>query len=223
MGEDVSHLAETENGSSINEIKQICKEQNIYIVFGFAEKDDNGHYYISSGLIDANGELLGIYRKTHLFYKEKETFFPGSEFKVFPTPLGRIGLMICFDIEFPEIARALKLKGADVIIVVNANMDPYEEYHYIYAKARAMENEIPVVICNRLGQEGKLNFCGDSMVIDALGKELLKMDKFEGVRTVELPLETATDPKLTYVANRRDDLYSMLTAEKVSQPKNKIL
>lgn len=208
---EVEQLAETENGPFLNQIKQLCQQYAIYAIFGFPERGDDDHYYISSALIDSNGDLRGIYRKTHLFDKEKHTFTPGEEFKVISTPLGNIGLMICFDIEFPEIARALKLKGADLIAVVNANMEPYGHYHYIYAKARAMENEIPVVVCNRLGKEGELNFCGGSMVIDAQGHERLHMYQSVDIQTVELPLTINSDPKLTYIANRRSSLYSILT------------
>lgn len=208
---EVERLAETENGPILNQIKQLCQQYAIYVIFGFPEKRENGHYYISSALIDANGDLRGIYRKTHLFDKEKHAFTPGEEFKVISTPLGNIGLMICFDIEFPEIARALKLKGADLIVVCNANMEPYGHYHYIYAKARAMENEIPVIVCNRLGREGELSFCGESMVIDAKGHGRLHMNQSVSVQTVVLPLTIDRDPKLSYIANRRSTLYSILT------------
>ncbi|MGM8365628.1 carbon-nitrogen hydrolase family protein [Virgibacillus sp. W0181] len=211
VGDEVENLAERIDGPSINAIKQYCKNNSIYTVFGFAEKGDDNQYYISSAIINSFGELLGVYRKTHLFHDEKKYFVAGSQFKVINTSLGKIGLMICFDVEFPEIARALKLMEADLIIIINANMDPYEEFHYIYAKSRAMENEIPVVICNRLGIENDLKFCGDSMVIDALGNEVLNMRKFSGVKTVELDISKSGDPKLSYVINRQNNLYSILS------------
>lgn len=211
VGEKVKDLAETSDGPSINEIKNLCKSLEIYTVFGFPEVGEDGHYYISSALIDANGALLGVYRKTHLFDQEKKFFQAGSNFKVIPTPLGKIGLMICYDVEFPEVARALKLMGADMIIIINANMEPYKDHHHTYAKARSMENEIPVVICNRLGQEEGLHFCGDSLVLDSWGRELLAMGESEGADTVKLPLVSVTDPKMNYVCSRKKDLYSVLT------------
>ena len=119
--------------------------------------------------------------------------------------------MICFDVEFPETARALKLMGADLIVVVNANMHPYKKHHYTYAKARAMENEIPLVICNRLGKEGELHFCGDSLVFNSWGKELLYLNDIESVKSVELPLTSVMDTKMNYISRRRKELYSILT------------
>src|SRR5699024_2455581 len=123
---------------------------------------------------------------------------------------GKVGLMICFDIEFPEVARSLKLMGAEILLVTNANMIPYEDDHYTYAKSRAMENEIPLVICNRLGTEGQLSFCGDSMAVDHKGKQLLYLQNKEQVATVEVFIPSVTEPdetSLNYLQNRRPNLY----------------
>lgn len=213
VGSELDQLAETEDGPGMTEVRRLCLEQGLYAAISFPEKGEDGHYYISSALIDDNGEVLGIYRKTHLFDQEKMHFTPGSEFKVIETPLGKIGMMICFDVEFPEIARSLKLSGADFIVIVNANMHPYELHHNLFARARALENEIPVIICNRLGKEGDLDFCGDSMVIDATGDILLEMKQTEGVQTVELAIGQQLDPKMSYTANRRAELYSKIAEQ----------
>ncbi|MFD1706406.1 carbon-nitrogen hydrolase family protein [Siminovitchia sediminis] len=211
VGPQLEQLAETEEGPGMTEIRKLSLEHGLYTAVSYPEKGENGQYYISSALIDDNGEILGIYRKTHLFDEEKKYFSQGSDFKVIDTPLGKIGMMICFDVEFPEIARALKLQGADFIVIVNANMHPYELHHHLYSRARAMENEIPVIICNRLGVEGDLDFCGDSMIIDATGDILLEMKDHEGVKTAEMPVNQGLDPKMNYVANRRAELYSVLS------------
>lgn len=211
VGEDLENLAETENGPEMTEVRKLSQEHGLYTAVSFPEKGEDGRYYISSALIDNDGGVLGVYRKAHLFDEEKKHFTPGSEFKVIETPIGNIGMMICFDVEFPEIARSLKLQGADFIVIVNANMHPYELHHHLYSRVRAMENEIPVIICNRLGKEGELDFCGDSMVIDATGKVLLEMRQTEGVETVEMPVEQELDEKMNYVGNRRGELYSALT------------
>lgn len=206
----MNNLAETIDGSSITQIRNLCRENNVYTIVGFPEDGRNGNYYISSALIDNTGKILGVYRKAHLFHNEKDYFTTGSSLKVIDTPLGKIGLMICYDVEFPEISRALKLIGADIIIIINANMHPYKEYHNLYARCRAMENEIPVVICNRLGTENELNFCGDSMAIDATGKVLLALNDQEAVTSVVVPIQQVLDPKISYQMNRRSDLYDIL-------------
>lgn len=207
IGEHVVSLAESLNGSCLTEIKNACKKHAVHAVIGMPEKGDDEQYYISSIVVNDQGKLIGTYRKTHLFDKEKQFFSSGEELIVVETSLGTIGLMICFEVEFPEIARTLKMMGADFIIIINANMSPYENHHRIYANSRAMENELPVIICNRLGKEGDLDFCGGSMVIDAFGKILLDMGKEKAVKTVELPVTSDTDPKLNYISRRRKSLY----------------
>ncbi|GIN22252.1 carbon-nitrogen hydrolase family protein [Siminovitchia fordii] len=210
VGENVNTLAETIDGPYMTKVRKLCKDHEIYLVISFPEDGQDGNYYISSALIDSQGEVLGVYRKVHLFDNEKNYFQPGSRFEVIDTPLGSIGMMICFDVEFPEIARALKLMRADFIVIVNANMHPYELHHHLFSRCRAMENEIPVIICNRLGKEGELDFCGDSMVIDATGEILLSLKDKEQVQTVTLPIKQELDPKMSYIVNRRDDIYGIL-------------
>lgn len=182
----------------------------MYTIVGFPEDGGDGNYYISSALIDNNGDILGVYRKVHLFHNEKDYFTTGSNFEVINTPLGNIGLMICYDVEFPEIARALKLMDADIIIIINANMHPYKKHHNLYARCRAMENEIPVVICNRVGIENELEFCGDSMAIDATGEVLLGLNEQECIASVTVPIQEELDQKIQYTANRRSDMYDIL-------------
>lgn len=210
VGGFLNTLAETMNGTYMTKIRNICKEHEIYVVLGFPEDGQDGNYYISFALIDDQGEVLGVYRKVHLFDTEKEYFSAGSRFEVIDTPLGSIGMMICFDVEFPEATRALKLMKADFIVIVNANMHPYKEFHHIFARSRAIENEIPVIICNRLGIEGDLDFCGDSMVIDAKGKVLLALEDKEQSQSVTLPIKQQPDPKMSYTNNRRSDMYDIL-------------
>lgn len=211
VGNNMEEMAETVDGTYMSQVCQLCKKHSINIVLSFPELGEQNTYYISSAFIDSKGEVLGVYRKVHLFDTEKLHFTPGDSFSVIDTPLGRVGMMICFDVEFPEIARALKLMGADFIVIVNANMEPYEELHHIFARSRAMENEIPVIICNRLGTEENLNFCGDSMVISATGEILLSLKQEEQMKTVDLPIEQKLDPKMSYTTNRRKDLYEILT------------
>lgn len=211
IGNKVNELAETVDGPYLTKIRDLCKEMNLHVVISFPEDGQDGNYYIASSFIDNNGEVLGTYRKMHLFDIEKKFFTPGEEFKVVETKFGKVGLMICFDVEFPEMARALKLKGADLLIIVNANMHPYKNHHHIYARSRAMENEITVIICNRLGVEDELEFCGDSMIVDAFGEVVLSLGKEENTGLASINLSQNLDPKMNYVKNRRKELYGILT------------
>lgn len=200
IGEQLDTIAETIDGPSIQHLQAQCKKTGIAAVVSFPEQNGN-RYHISTVWIEENGTLAGVYRKTHLFSTESRFFTPGDQWPVFETSLGRIGMMICYDLEFPEVARLLRLNGAELIVVNTANMTPYESYQQVFMLSRAMENEIPLVICNRLGVEEDLSFFGHSMAVNHEGKVLLHLGGEEGVQTVDVPLGNTRDPKLNYVVN----------------------
>jgi len=200
VGEQLEEIAETLEGPSIQRLQAECRNAGIAAVVSFPERREN-QFHISTVWIAEDGTLAGVYRKTHLFDKEKNYFTPGQEWPVVETRFGRIGMMICFDLEFPEVARLLRLNGAEMIVVNTANMVPYQRYQQVFMQSRAMENEIPLVICNRLGQEGDLEFFGDSMAVDHEGNILLHMGQKEGVQSVDVRLDSARDPALNYAGN----------------------
>ena len=205
--DDIKELAESVSGESLQLLQQSCRDHSIHAVISFPEVTINGHYYITSALIDDTGAVIGTYQKTHLFDREAEIFRPGNTLPVFKTKFGNIGLMICYDLEFPEVARTLKIKGADLLIIPLANMSPYEDYQITYLKSRAMENELPIALCNRIGSEEDTFFFGHSAVVNSKGKVLLKMGSKEQISTVAISLEESKDQKLNYLMHRRADLY----------------
>ena len=168
---------------------------------------------ISACLINHKGEVIGNYRKIHLYDREKEIFKPGDSFKVFQTIFGQIGIMICYDLDFPESARILNLKNADIILIPTNNFYPYERYQKTYLTSRAMENEIPVEICNRTGQEQDLKYFGESAVIDNHGYQLLKLNHTDETKTVEISLKKSKDNNLSYKQNRIPNVYKTLKME----------
>ena len=200
VGEQLDVIAETLDGPSIQRLQTECRKNGIAAVVSFPERNGN-RFHISAVWITENGTRAGVYRKTHLFSTEKNYFTPGQEWPVVETRFGRIGMMICYDLEFPEVARLLRLNGAEMIVVNTANMVPYQRYQQVFMQSRAMENEIPLVICNRLGQEGDLEFFGDSMAVDHEGNILLHMGQEEGVQSVDVRLDSARDPALNYAGN----------------------
>lgn len=206
----VYELAETLEGPSITEFREICRKNNIYSAFSFIEKNEAGELYISCTLIDDKGEIIGVYRKTHQFDQESRIFQKGDKISVFDTKFGKIGIMICYDLEFPEVARTLKKKGAELILVPLANMTPYEKYQEIYTKSRAMENEIPVVICNQSEplEEG-IKFFGQSIAVDLYGNTLIEMDRKEQIKTVTVDMAVKKDHKLNYIQNLRPEIYDL--------------
>nr|WP_281240994.1 carbon-nitrogen hydrolase family protein [Natribacillus halophilus] len=200
-------LIEPVHGESMNQMQKWCKELKIYSVFAWPELGEDGKTYNSTCLISNQGEVLGVYRKVHPWGPEKQTFFAGDAFKVFDTEIGRIGLIICYDLDFPESMRTLKVNQADIILVSTANMKPYQAYQETYLKSRSMENEIPVAICNRTGFEGDSIYFGESAIYDAFGQNYIKMGEHTGIKTVNVPIKQNLDPELQYMKNRKPDSY----------------
>lgn len=210
VGPMLDEQAMTLDGEAMRAVRALVREYGLYVVWNFPERNGTS-YYITSALIGPSGDVLGTYRKMHLFDGENEYFTSGDAFVVVDTPIGAIGLMICYDVEFPEVARSLMLNDADMLLISNANMHPYARHHELYAQARAMENEIPVVICNRVGREPNLRFCGGSMAIDAKGNVLVQAGEQETIVTIDVPLAHDLDPAVQYRMNRKPCRYGGLT------------
>ncbi|MUK87498.1 carbon-nitrogen hydrolase family protein [Ornithinibacillus sp. L9] len=204
-------LAEPINGVSIQSIQEKSRSLRLHTILPWPELAEDGSVYNSACLISDMGEMIGTYRKVHLYETEKEVFTAGNEFNVFETKIGRIGLMICFDLDFPESTRILNLKGADIVLSPTNNMVPYQRYHEAYVRSRSMENELPIVSCNRIGNERDLTFFGESTAYDAYGNQLIKLDSKETIQTAEIPINQQRDPNLQYKENRIPKIYEQLT------------
>ena len=152
--------------------------------------------------------MVGLYDKTHLFGDEKLYFSAGNELKVFDTSFGKIGLLICYDLEFPETARTLALNGAEMIICISANMKPYDNLHKMCIISRAIENSIPVVYCNYVGKDTQFTFVGQSNIINSNGKNERKFSNHDALLYGTLNLsKNCDDYNMNYLKNLRKDLY----------------
>lgn len=208
LDEQVIHLAESLEGKNIKQIQESAKKYHLGVIIGLPEMDD-GLIYNTAVFIDKNGEILGKYRKNHLFSHEKKLFSAGNECPVFETPEGKIGLMITYDMEFPEQARILAIKGAQLILILEANMIPYQSYQNIYLSARAMENHVFIAGVNKVGLEKDMVFFGESSVIHPTGKILYKSNNNEDLAVIKINLSETKHSKglLDYIMNRRPDVY----------------
>lgn len=169
--EQIQEIAEPLDGDSIKEMAAFGKERGIYLVFGFIELDavDN-KIYNSIVLIDKNGQVLGKYRKMHLVEEEKELVSSGnSNYEVYDTEIGKIGMMICWDSAFVETARLLTLKGADFILVPAAWETPMQKDWDLVMRARAFDNVTYLACCNQVGHDNYLSFFGKSKIIGPTG------------------------------------------------------
>ena len=143
------------------------------VVVGFAERaEDGGTLFNSVACIDTDGSLAGVYRKTRLFGAEPDVFEPGDTLEIVRLAGLDVGPLICFDIEFPEPARALIAAGAELLITASANMAPFGPDHERATRERAVENHVPHLYANGIGAIGGFQLVGGSRSVDASGAVL---------------------------------------------------
>jgi predicted amidohydrolase len=218
MRERTKSEAESLEGPSLSRLARSAKERGMLVVLGFPELDGEA-VYNSAAVIDADGRILGTHRKAHLYGVEPEYFAAGDRFPVFDTTVGRIGIQICFDVEFPETARLLALSGARILISASANMRPFEAHQEVYLRARAIENQVFHVLVNRVGREEDTDFFGRSGIADPLGNLIVDAGEREGLfyASIKTPLIHEAASTLKYLDKRRPELYGGLTRESLSQ------
>jgi predicted amidohydrolase len=211
--EQMKLIAEPRGGESFQQIQNMLKTYPVSVLYSFPEYVSDDEIYITSCLLGKNGEVLAYYRKTHLYTDENEMFSRGNEWTKVKLGGLSIGLLTCYDIEFPEPARTLALQGIDLLIVNSANMAPYEYIHRLFIQARALENQFFVVYCNRIGANAKYEYHGQSAVIGPDGKIIAEIeDDVEAVQIVEISLEEIAKSKsvFNYLADLRHELYQKI-------------
>jgi len=212
----LANLSETINGNFISSISKTAKENHIQVVGSFYEKSKkNNRVYDTSFVINNLGKVISTYRKIHLYdalgFKESKKMMPGSKIaKPVATSIGKIGMMICYDLRFPEMSRILALAGSEVLIVPSAWVKgPMKEEHWITInKTRAIENGCYVIAPDQVGNI----YCGRSLVVDPYGKVLLDMKKKQGISFVDVDLKKVKQTRkvLPLLKNRRAETYSTL-------------
>lgn len=208
----LSEVAPQADDPAMQELREAAIFAGTVVVLGFAERADsptqNSALFNSAIVIDADGSIAGIVRKAHLFAGEARVFAAGDRLAPVHTSIGALGVAICYDIEFPETARSLALAGAELLVVLSANMDPYTDYHITYAKARAMENNLPLVVANWVGAGPRFTFLGRSCIVSASGQILADAGVEPGQAEACVPLgRVQVDADLDYLAQRRPALY----------------
>lgn len=195
--ESVALVAEPLTGPSVQAVQRAVRERNVAVVIGMAELDE-GRYYNTTLLITPQGIALR-YRKTHLWASDRGVFSAGDRYSTAEWNGLRVGLLICYDIEFPESARAQAQLGVDLLIVTNGNMDPYGPTHRTAIMARAQENQAFALMVNRVGEgDGGLVFAGGSALVNPFGTLLNEAGRDECRLTVELDLTQLTAARRDY-------------------------
>ncbi len=191
--ENMDHLAETQSGYTISRLCEFSRSNDCVIVASIIEKDVSGSnsIYYNLGFCIENGNIAGTYRKTHPFKKEGNFFEAGDSIK--PIKLTKynlkIGLEICYEVRFPEVARKLVLEGANILITIAEFPKPRRHIWNTLANARAIENQIPHIACNCTGSSPDSSFFGGSLIVDALGQLCVEADDAECVIIHTLDLD----------------------------------
>ena len=224
-----------EKNPAVNRFKEVAKELGVVIPVSFYERDID-HLFNTVAMIDADGRVLGIYRKTHIpddhFYQEKFYFTPGDTgYKVFDTRFGCIGVGICWDQWFPETARCMAVQGAEMLLYPTAigsepilDVDSSSHWRRVM-QGHAAANLMPVVAANRIGvetvepckenagQSSSLDFYGCSFIADATGDIIASAKQEETILYGEFDLDALKEDRLSWglFRDRRPETYVIMT------------
>ena len=210
-------LAEAADGPALARGAAIARGNGIALLLGYPERGEDEAVYNTVQLIDRDGSSRANYRKVHLFGDlDRGMFHAGSGLsEVVEVDGVRIGLLICYDVEFPESVRLLALAGADLVAVPTALMDPFEAVARILVPARALENQVFLAYANRCGGEGDLRYCGLSCIVGPDGVDLARAGRGEQMILADLDLArlAASRQANGYLADRRSELYGPIAAK----------
>ena len=202
---DVGELALLPDGPELERIADIAQDNSTALIVGAAERVGDG-VANSAVCVDERGDIVAVYRKVQMYGgEESDAFVAGDELLVAELCGVKAGLMICFDVEFPEVARALARAGAELLVTISANMEPFGNDHAVFASARALENGLPHAYVNQVGPGEKgLIFTGGSMVVSPDGQILARGDASgEAVLYASLPLPMKSIAREDYLSQLR--------------------
>lgn len=223
-------LAESIPGPTTEKLQKIAREKEVVVIASLFEKQAEGLYFNTAAVIDADGNYLGKYRKTHIpddpGYFEKFYFTPGdSGYKIFKTRYARVGILICWDQWYPEAARLTSLAGAEILFYPTAigwaasqsdavNLEQYDAWQTIQ-RSHAIANGVHVVAINRTGREGDMQFWGGSFVAGPFGQILFQAshtDEEVGVVPADLSKTGFYRNHWPFLRDRRIDTYGPITS-----------
>lgn len=222
--EEAIPYMETIPGPSTDTLSDCCRELGVHVIIGLLEID--GDKCFNAAVLVGPQGLIGKYRKNHLPFLGIDRFIdPGDRpFEVHQTPIGNIGIHICYDCNFPESARIMALQGADILVLPTNWPDGRGNVARYLVNARAFENKVHVVAVDRVGEERGFRFLGRSKIADVWGNTLAEgSSEDEETIYAEVSLAEARQKRiiikpgefeLDYIADRRPELYGELTRDR---------
>jgi deaminated glutathione amidase len=211
--EELYSLAENIEGDFVTSLRHAARESQIHVVATFYEPSGLPNRVYDTALwIDSAGSIAAVYRKLHLYdalgFKESDKFVAGEDLTPpIKTEIGQCGLMICYDLRFPELSRLLTLRGANVLIAPSGWVqgEMKIDHWQTMIKARALENGCYVIAPDQVGNI----YIGHSLVVDPFGRILVEMGEREGLEVIDIDLTLVQEvrQKLPLLQNRREDVY----------------
>ncbi|MGE5409100.1 MAG: nitrilase-related carbon-nitrogen hydrolase [Syntrophothermus sp.] len=197
---DLEEVASDPEGPELRAVADACREAETAAIIGFVEHSPSG-FRNAVACIDESGSLVATYRKAYLFGDEADVFTAGEWLVVVELAGRMVAPLICLDVEFPELARAAALAGADLLATSAANMEPFEHDHLIHTTARALENRIPHLYVNRGGEESGMRFVGASRSVDSSGAVVAEAaGERDEVVLVDVGAAGSDDPRVDYLS-----------------------
>ncbi|MGW6745099.1 carbon-nitrogen hydrolase family protein [Streptomyces sp. NPDC055025] len=221
IGDAVPRLAESADGPGAMAVAEIAGRHGLAVLYGYPERDEapegtegGGRIFNAAQLVGPDGARLANYRKTHLFGDFERKWFTPGEHPVIQAELAglRLGVLICYDVEFPENVRAHALAGTDLLLVPTAVMHPFQFVAESLVPVRAFENQMYVAYVNRTGEEGEFEFIGLSCLAGPDGATRARAGRGEEllVGEVDQELLSASREANPYLRDRRPGLYASL-------------
>ena len=208
---NVNDFAEDLQGESLAALREFARARGVEVIAGSLPVKEEGKIYNNAFALDHSGDIVAAYRKIHLFslLGEERFFTPGDSPALFELSFGKAGLIICYDLRFPELSRMLAVKGAKALFVPAQWPGARRDHWPALNIARAIENQMYVIAVNCVGQHKQNVFHGHSLIVDPWGQVLLEGDDREAVLTQEIDWAMVGDvrAKMSVFADRRTDVY----------------
>ena len=216
--------AEREGGETWQTLSKLAKTHGVYLSAGSVpESDETGHTYNTAYVFDRKGNQIAKHRKMHLFdiaieggqhFKESDTLTAGNQITVFDTEFGTMGICVCYDFRFPELARLMVLKGAKIIFAPGAfNMTTGPAHWEIMFRSRALDNQVYTIgTAPARDTESEYVSWGHSMIVSPWGNIVKQLDEKEGyiIHTLDLDYIEQVRKQLPLLAHRRTDIYELV-------------
>ena len=216
----VEYAEEEKSSITLDAISKLAKKHNVYILAGSIPEKEDSKIYNTSYLFNKNGEILTKHRKMHLFdidvkdkiyFKESDTLTPGNQFTVAETTFGKIGIGICYDVRFPQLAQINVSKGAKILFYPGAfNMTTGPAHWELLFRARALDNQVFCVgVAPALNENASYHSYGHSIVVNPWGEVICQLDQKEELKIVKINLNEIEKVReeIPVLKNKRNDLY----------------